>query len=75
VEIMRVFAAVVAVLWLALVLAAPAMAQDGGGLRCPEGGLVGAVCQAISPIVGLVLQLAGAAISIMIIIWLIRLIH
>jgi len=72
---MRVLSAMAAVLWLGLVLAAPAMAQDGGGLRCPDGGLIGAVCQAISPVVGLVLQLAGAAISIMIIIWLIRLIH
>ena len=72
---MRVFVVVVAVLWLALALAAPAMAQDGGGIRCPDGGLIGHICQAISPVVGLVLQLAAAALSIMLVIWLIRLIH
>jgi len=72
---MRVLAVMVAVLWLGLVLAAPAMAQDGGGLRCPDGGLIGSICHVISPIVSLVLQIAGVALSIMIIIWLIRLIH
>jgi len=72
---MRVFVMAVAVLWLALALAAPAMAQDGGGLRCPDGGLIGSICQMISPVVSLIFQLAGAALAIMLVIWLIRLIH
>ena len=72
---MRVFVVVVAVLWLGLALAAPAMAQDGGGLRCPEGGLIGPICQMVAPVVHLVFQLAGAALAIMLVIWLIRLIH
>jgi hypothetical protein len=75
VEVVRVIAVVIAVLWLGLVMVAPAMAQDGGGLRCPDGGLIGSICHMISPIVSLVLQIAGVALSIMIIIWLIRLIH
>jgi hypothetical protein len=72
---MRVLAVMVAVLWLGLVLAAPAMAQDGGGLRCPDGGLIGSICHMISPVVSLIFQLAGAALAIMLVIWLIRLIH
>lgn len=66
-------AALVAAALVVLVIApGTAAAQE---IRCPTEGIAASVCQAVAPLASLLLQLAGAAVGIMLIIWLIRLIH
>jgi hypothetical protein len=71
---MRVRAVMVMLLIAAVVITAavPAMAQE---IPCPERGIGKTVCESVAPLVSFVLQLAGAVIGIMVIIWVIRLIH
>lgn len=69
-----------ALTWLVLVavlvvfLATPASAQ-GLEIRCPDTGLAAGICQNIAPVINLILQIVGAVVAFVLILWVIRLLH